>query len=121
MIAEANYTDYVEYVGSQDSNPENCVPKTPNWDQHHEGHSGWLAIDIANDYLEGWLESTPADIVMFHLGTNDIGQGHSTDEIIDAFTNLVEIMRAANSNMKIIVRTSFLYRRFGGTKGNPAD
>lgn len=104
MIAEAGYADQVQYVGSQNSNPQGCQPNTPNWDQHHEGHSGWLAIDIANNHLENWLRNTPADIVQFMLGTNDVFQGRSTDDIIAAYTRMVQIMRAANPRMKIIVR-----------------
>lgn len=104
MIAEAGDADKVEYVGSQDSNPENCQPKTKNWDEHHEGHSGWLAINIANNYLATWLKNTPADIVQFMLGTNDVFQGRSTADIMAAYTKMVNIMRAANPKMKIIVR-----------------
>ncbi|AEO59370.1 carbohydrate esterase family 3 protein [Thermothelomyces thermophilus ATCC 42464] len=103
QLAAAGLADQVQYVGSQNSNPQGCQPQTANWDQHHEGHSGWLAIDIANNYLANWLRSTPADIVMFMLGTNDVVRGHTTDEIINAYTKMVEIMRAANPNTKIIV------------------
>ncbi|KAL2115328.1 hypothetical protein VTJ04DRAFT_9583 [Mycothermus thermophilus] len=103
QLAEAGLADKVQYVGSQNSNPQGCRPNTPNWDQHHEGHSGWLAIDIANNYLEGWLRSTPADIVMFMLGTNDVFRGRSTNDIINAYTKMVEIMRRSNPRMKIIV------------------
>ena len=28
--------------------PPNCVAKTPNRDMHHEGHTGYLAIDTAS-------------------------------------------------------------------------
>ncbi|KAK4234905.1 carbohydrate esterase [Achaetomium macrosporum] len=103
QLAAAGYADKVQYVGSQNSNPQNCRPSTANWDQHHEGHSGWLAIDIANNYLTNWLKSTPADIVMFMLGTNDVFRGRSTNDIIAAYTKMVNIMRAANPRMKIIV------------------
>ena len=103
QLAEAGLADQVQYVGSQRSNPQNCQPATPNWDQGHEGHSGWLAIDIANNYLANWLQSTPADIVMFMLGTNDVFQGRSVNDIMAAYTKMVTIMRAANPNMKIIV------------------
>lgn len=106
QIADAKYADKVQYVGSQNSNPQNCKPKTANWDQHHEGHSGWLAIDIANNYLTNWLQKTPADIVMFMLGTNDVSRGHSTADIMAAYTKMVTIMRAANPKMKIIVSWS---------------
>ncbi len=104
MIAEAGYADSVEYVGSQKSNPQNCKPQTANWDQHHEGHSGWLAIDIANNYITKWMASTPADIVMFMLGTNDVVRSHSTADILAAYTKIVTTIRAANPKAKIIVR-----------------
>ncbi|KAK3682858.1 SGNH hydrolase-type esterase domain-containing protein [Podospora appendiculata] len=103
QLAEAKLADQVQYVGSQKSNPQNCKPATANWDQHHEGHSGWLAVDIANNYLTGWLQKTPADIVMFMLGTNDVTRGKSTADIIAAYTKMVNIMRAANPKTKIIV------------------
>lgn len=103
QLAEAGLASQVQYVGSQNSNPQNCKPNTANWDQHHEGHSGWLAIDIANNYLTNWLKSTPADIVMFMLGTNDVFRGRSTNDIIAAYTKMVNIMRAANPKTKIIV------------------
>ncbi|KAK4119224.1 carbohydrate esterase family 3 protein [Parathielavia appendiculata] len=103
QLAEAGLAGQVQYVGSQNSNPQNCKPNTANWDQHHEGHSGWLAIDIANNYLANWLKSTPADIVMFMLGTNDVFRGRTTNDIMAAYTKMVGIMRAANPKMKIIV------------------
>jgi len=103
QLAQAGLADKVQYVGSQNSNPQNCKPQTANWDQHHEGHSGWLAVDIANNYLTNWLKSTPADIVMFMLGTNDVTRGKTTDDVIAAYTKMVGIIRAANPKTKIIV------------------
>ncbi|KAK3400733.1 SGNH hydrolase [Sordaria brevicollis] len=102
QLASAGLASQVQYVGSQNSNPQGCRPATSNWDQHHEGHSGWLAVDIANSYLEGWLKKTPADIVMFMLGTNDVTRGKTTQQIMDAYTKMVGIMRASNPKMKII-------------------
>ena len=40
---------------------------------------------------------------MFMLGTNDVTRGHTTTEIMAAYTKMVNIMRAANPKMKIIV------------------
>jgi lysophospholipase L1-like esterase len=103
QLVEAKYADQVQYVGSQTSNSQNCKPNTANWDQHHEGRSGWLAVDIANNYLTGWLQKTPADIVMFMLGTNDVVRGKTTIEIMAAYTKMVNIIRASNPKTKIIV------------------
>jgi len=74
------------------------------YDKDHEGHSGFLAIDIASKkQLVGWLQKAPADIITMHLGTNDIGRSAKTTDIIAAFTTLVEQMRASNPKMRIIV------------------
>jgi lysophospholipase L1-like esterase len=97
------YTD-VDFVGSV-GNTYSCTPS--NFDYNNEGHSGYLAINIDNqNQLSGWLSQNPADIITMHLGTNDIAQGHSTNDILTAFTDLVGDMRASNPNMRIIVSIS---------------
>lgn len=93
----------VDWIGSVvDTKTCNGVS---DWDSDHEGHAGYLAIDIANQHLEGWLGSTAPDIVLFHLGTNDITGGHSTDEIIASYGQMVDLMRASNPAVSILVRT----------------
>jgi lysophospholipase L1-like esterase len=51
------------------------------------------------------MKNTPADIVMFMLGTNDVVRGHTTSDIIAAYTKIVNTIRAAVPNAKIIVST----------------
>ncbi|KAG6361513.1 hypothetical protein INS49_009740 [Diaporthe citri] len=102
-LAAANLSSRVQYVGSQNSNPQNCKPTTANWDQHNEGHSGWLAIDIANNYIANWIKNTPADIVMFMLGTNDVTRGNTAAQITAAYTKIVQTVRANNPKAKFIV------------------
>jgi len=103
-LASARVTSGIEFVGSMTNNPENCVGASgSNWDHHHEGHSGYLAINIANNNLQGWLANTKPDIVMFMLGTNDVNGGRATADIMAAYTKMVQLMRAANPNVKIIV------------------
>lgn len=69
------------------------------------GHSGFLAINIANNkQLVGWLQRNPADVITMHLGTNDIVQQNKpVNQIIAAFTTLVQVMRDSNPKMKIVV------------------
>lgn len=92
----------VDFVGSGKTE-NNC--KDSRYDRDNEGHSGFLAVDIANKgQLEGWLKTNPADVVTMHLGTNDIvQQGKGTVEIITAFGTLVASMRRSNARMKIVV------------------
>ncbi|KAI1457921.1 carbohydrate esterase family 3 protein [Annulohypoxylon moriforme] len=92
----------VDWVGSGKTE-NNCGDTT--YDRDNEGHSGFLAIDIANrKQLVGWLQTNPADVITMHLGTNDIvQQNKQVTDILAAFTTLVGVMRDSNPNMKIIV------------------
>jgi lysophospholipase L1-like esterase len=92
----------VDFVGSGKTE-NNC--KDAKYDRDNEGHSGFLAINIADrKQLVGWLEKNPADVITMHLGTNDIGQqSKPTAQILQAFTTLVGQMRASNPKMKIVV------------------
>jgi cellulase/cellobiase CelA1 len=79
----------VKFVGSQGT---------------HEGHSGMLVTDLAaTTNLTDWLSTTNPDMVMMHFGTNDCWCDKGTTAILDAYTILVEQMRANNPNMKIVV------------------
>ncbi|KAJ4304682.1 hypothetical protein N0V90_000209 [Kalmusia sp. IMI 367209] len=92
----------VNFVGSGKTE-NNC--KDTKYDRDNEGHSGFLAIDIANrNQLDGWLKTNPADVITMHLGTNDIvQQNKAVADIIAAFTKLVGVMRTSNPRMKIVV------------------
>lgn len=92
----------VDWVGSGKTE-NNC--KDTKYDRDNEGHSGFLAINIANSkQLVGWLKQNPADVITMHLGTNDIvQQNKAVTDIIAAFTTLVGVMRDSNPKMKIIV------------------
>lgn len=93
----------VDWIGSM-TDTKTCNGVS-DWDPNHEGHAGYMAVDIANQYLEGWLSAATPDIVLFHLGTNDITNGKSTDEIIGAYGQMVDLMRAANPAVKVLVWT----------------
>jgi cellulase/cellobiase CelA1 len=98
MLINAGYTN-IDFVGTQP--PQGCgVP----YDGDNEGHGGALATGIVSqNQLPGWLAATNPDIVMMHLGTNDVWSGISTTAILSAYTTLVNQMRANNPNMKILV------------------
>ncbi len=74
------------------------------YDGENEGHGGFLAVNIADqNMLPGWLSATRPDIVMMHLGTNDVWSALPPAQILTAFSKLVDQMRAQNPNMKILV------------------
>lgn len=65
----------VDFVGSQLNGPD-------DFDRDHEGHPGWQAEGgdsggIAPNVF-GWLTSNKADIVLLHIGTNDISNNNQS-------------------------------------------
>ena len=102
--------DSVDYVGSVHDETQSCTTGSPNFDIDNEAHSGRLAIDVADDEeeLRGWLGAAKPDVVQFMMGMNDVVQNGPTEDIIEAYTKIVGIMREENPNMRIIVRSSFL-------------
>ncbi len=56
----------VNMVGSLSDGPDDI-------DREHEGHSGWR-IDQISDHIESWLDTYQPQIILLHIGTNDILQ-----------------------------------------------
>ena len=97
-----------DFVGSLDSN----VSGNPVWpdhrgqsfDRHHEGHAG-----IRSDTMAGALPSlmsgyTP-DVVLMHLGTNDVLQGRPNAETIVSLGHIIDVLRVKNSRVAILLAT----------------
>lgn len=59
----------VEFVGSAQDNPDPDRLPSPC----HEGHGGWRIDEIAAQ-VDHWLAEARPDIVVLHLGTNDMAQ-----------------------------------------------
>ena len=63
----------VDFVGSQ----KNGV----GFDNDHEGYVGYQANQI-RDNVYGWLVNNPADVVLLHIGTNDVESGQDVAGIV---------------------------------------
>jgi lysophospholipase L1-like esterase len=111
----------VSYVGSMNSTtgtPLNwAYPNyfSANFNRLHEGHSGYKTGQILNDGLGFTLQASAAlhrpDVVLLHIGTNDIGNaplGDPTPTIDQAAANvglIIDTLRApsANPNVKVLL------------------
>ncbi|GIJ46310.1 hypothetical protein Val02_31960 [Virgisporangium aliadipatigenens] len=97
-LQSAGYTG-ADFVGTLP--PQGCGVAH---DGDNEGHGGYLATNIANqNLLPGWLSATDPDVVLMHLGTNDVWSNIAPAAILSAFTTLVNQMRAANPDMRVLV------------------
>ena len=64
LLADAGYD--VDFVGNLNSGSDIL-----DFDPHHEGHPGWRDDEIAAN-IYAWLKLNPADIILLHIGTNDL-------------------------------------------------
>jgi len=89
----------IDFVGTLP--PQGCgIP----YDGDNEGHGGALASGIVSqNLLPGWLAATNPNIVLMHLGTNDVWNGQSPTAILASYTTLIGQMRANNPNMTVLV------------------
>ena len=69
----------INFVGSQEAGQD----AVPRFDPDNEGHPGWHANgdpvgsrNIATN-IYNWLVVNPADVILLHIGTNDISTGQT--------------------------------------------
>jgi lysophospholipase L1-like esterase len=97
-LQNTGFTD-VDFVGTL--GPQGCGQP---YDGDNEGHGGILATNMASqNQLPAWLSATNPNVVLMHLGTNDVWSNRPVQTILDAFTTLVNQMRVNNPSMKIVV------------------
>jgi hypothetical protein len=83
--------------------------KGHSFDSDHEGHYGWRADEIVNgaggksNKLSEWLKDYTPDIVLMHLGTNDICQHQDSSTTADELKQIIEVLRADNPNVIILL------------------
>jgi lysophospholipase L1-like esterase len=87
---------YVDFVGSQTSGPAQLH------DQNHEGHPGWR-IDQIDAAVTGWLTTYQPDVVLLHIGTNDVIQDYALSQAPDRLAALLDHITAADPQAEVDV------------------
>ena len=109
------YPERIRFVGSILSDGS-AVSQTPPWDLAHEGHPGWCStnteLDACNSggglaqNIETWFNDNPPDVVLLHIGTNDLGQGRSAATAADGVNEIldrIESWEASNFPVTVFV------------------
>lgn len=91
----------VDFVGSQRRNHWGGPPNR-DFDLDHEGHWGWC-LDQALTRIDQWAAAARPDIVLIHLGTNDLAQGKEADVIMEEFVALITVLRDQNPQVSILL------------------
>lgn len=91
-------------------NPQWPLYKGRLFDRDHEGHWGWRADEILSgpagqekDKLSEWLKGYTPDIVLIHLGTNDILRHQKVAETVDELKQIMVVLRADNPRVIILL------------------
>ncbi len=104
LLKEGGY-DF-DFVGTMKMNHKG--PNPQSFDTDHEGHWGWRADQILHGVpgygsLNTFLTSNTPDIVLMHLGSNDIFQGESVPQIIAELKEIITVLNSANSKVIILI------------------
>ncbi|WP_344469886.1 SGNH/GDSL hydrolase family protein, partial [Kitasatospora kazusensis] len=89
--AQSRYT--MDFVGSQSS------PGVP--DPDHEGHGGYM-IDQIGAGVDGWIGAANPDVVLLHLGINDLDRGTDKAHASDRLSALVDRISADKPGVTVI-------------------
>jgi chitodextrinase/lysophospholipase L1-like esterase len=91
----------VDFVGSQ-TRAINGPPADLDFDQNHQGHTGLRADEILNN-ISSWASSARPDVVLIHLGTNDLRASQSPASTISELGQIIDVLRSVNANVKILL------------------
>ncbi|MCC9166756.1 GDSL-type esterase/lipase family protein [Pontibacter harenae] len=117
--AEVNFV----YVGSHSTNRDDnkkVEVESPvigsEYNEHiftnvNEGHWGWRTDQILNGNsgqptklkLSQWLEGYTPDIVLMHLGTNDVFDNQSTSSTLEELQLVISTLRSVNKDVIILI------------------
>jgi lysophospholipase L1-like esterase len=85
----------VDFVGTLKTGPAGV-------DADHEGHPGWR-IDQLTAELAGWLAKAQPDLILLHIGRNDIGQGASVPEVLARTEALLDVVATRRPEASVLV------------------
>ncbi|HWP46091.1 MAG TPA: SGNH/GDSL hydrolase family protein [Candidatus Limnocylindrales bacterium] len=91
----------IDFVGSQKEN-FGGPPPNPDFDLDHEGHWGWR-VDQILEKIDGWATTYQPDIVLIHLGHNDLGRGHSISSTVQELGEIIDILRRQNAHIIVLL------------------
>lgn len=86
----------LDFVGSLTDGPSDLG------DRNHEGHSGWR-IDQLRAQIDGWSNTYRPELVLLHIGTNDINQNYNLSSAPSRLQDLVNRICTNNAGVELIV------------------
>jgi lysophospholipase L1-like esterase len=91
----------VDFVGSVRQNHLG-PPPNPDFDLDHEGHWGWTADEILAE-VGGWAQTHRPDIVLLHLGSNDMLRGQGIGSTLQELSGILAALRSAHPRVVVLL------------------
>jgi hypothetical protein len=120
MLDSSGYS--FEFVGSREITKKagDYYRKCPyeSFDERNEGHYAWEIKEVLYDTtyedevtywyhypgtIGKWISEYPADIVLVHLGTNDVLRGRDVNSAADMLGYLVDTLRSHNPDIAVVL------------------
>ena len=92
---------HIDFVGSRHG-VGNGPPAHPDFDMDHEGHAGWKADEILTQ-TQTWAAAASPDIVLLHVGHNDLCRGQSVASTIVDISDIIDALRTVNPRVRILL------------------
>jgi len=92
-----NYGTVFDFVGGENQG-------SGLLDKDHEGHGGWR-VDRILVNIYGFLSQSPAEVIFLHIGTNDVSNNESAEEIYNEIIALINAIYDFDPNIKIYIST----------------
>lgn len=91
----------VDFVGSQ-KGVSGGTPRYSDFDQNHEGHSGWTAFQVGQ-YITQWARTYRPNIVLIDLGVNDLIEGKPAPWVVGQLKLIIVKLRMVNPQIKVLI------------------
>ncbi|VGO20286.1 GDSL-type esterase/lipase family protein [Pontiella sulfatireligans] len=77
-------------------------------DNQHQGHDGWYAAHPTSPgtilgHISGWMASIQPDIILLHIGTNDINDSNGNNADANEVAQILDEIYAANSKATVVL------------------
>jgi lysophospholipase L1-like esterase len=100
----------VDFVGRPGYRHSTVSESLLDYDIDHEGHAGSETQSIRSQIL-GWMDEFTADIVLLHIGTNDLNGGlgrgevpiETVNETLNEINDIIQRIRTKNSSVIILL------------------
>jgi len=92
----------IDFVGSK-SGAFGGPPANTDFDMDHEGHWGWRADQVLARLADGAAATGSPDIVLLHLGHNDLCQGQDVSSTVGDIAAIIDVLRRVNPGVAILL------------------